>query len=124
MGFSRQEQQSGLPCHPLGDLPNSGIEPMSLSLLHWQVGSLPLAPPAPGQVKTCPEKEAFHQASRQVKKKKTVKMSEDRNFEEFQTSSALFRDHLTTCSQSYCNCEVLVFKTATELGMKYRIRTL
>ena len=27
------------------DLPNPGIESMSLSLLHWQVGSLPLAPP-------------------------------------------------------------------------------
>ena len=28
-----------------GILPNLGIEPMSLCLLHWQVGSLPLAPP-------------------------------------------------------------------------------
>ena len=28
-----------------GDLPNPGIEPMSLSLLHRQVGSLPLTPP-------------------------------------------------------------------------------
>ena len=27
------------------DLPNSGSEPMSLSLLHWQECSLPLAPP-------------------------------------------------------------------------------
>ena len=26
MGFSRQEYWSGLPCSPLGDLPNSGIE--------------------------------------------------------------------------------------------------
>ena len=26
-------------------LPDPGIEPVSLSLLHWQVGSLPLAPP-------------------------------------------------------------------------------
>ena len=40
---------------------------MSLSILHWQVGSVPLAPPAPGQVKTHPAKEAFQQASRQVK---------------------------------------------------------
>ena len=30
MGFSRQEQWSGLPCLPLGDLPDSGIEPKSL----------------------------------------------------------------------------------------------
>ena len=36
MGFSRQEYWSGLPCLPLGDL---------LSLLHCQMGSLPLAPP-------------------------------------------------------------------------------
>ena len=28
-----------------GDLPNPGIEPASLSLLHWQVGSLLLVPP-------------------------------------------------------------------------------
>ena len=30
---------------PPGDLPNPGIEPASLCLLHWQAGSLPLAPP-------------------------------------------------------------------------------
>ena len=29
-GFSRQEYWSGLPCPPPGDLPNPGIEPMSL----------------------------------------------------------------------------------------------
>ena len=31
MGFSRQEYWSGLPCRPPGDLPNPGIEPMSLT---------------------------------------------------------------------------------------------
>ena len=31
MGFSRQEYWSGLPCPPPGDLPNSGIKPMSLT---------------------------------------------------------------------------------------------
>ena len=31
MGFSRQEYWNGLPCPPLGNLPNSGIEPMSLT---------------------------------------------------------------------------------------------
>ena len=31
MGFSRQEYWSGLPCPPPGDLPNPGIEPMSLT---------------------------------------------------------------------------------------------
>ena len=30
MGFSRQEYRSGLPCPPLGDLPDPGIKPASL----------------------------------------------------------------------------------------------
>ena len=30
MGFSRQEYWSGLPCSPQGDLPDPGIEPISL----------------------------------------------------------------------------------------------
>ena len=30
MGYYRQEYWSGLPCPPLGDLPNPGIEPTSL----------------------------------------------------------------------------------------------
>ena len=30
MGFSKQEYWSGLPCPPPGNLPDSGIEPMSL----------------------------------------------------------------------------------------------
>ena len=30
LGFSRQEYWSGLPCPPLGDLPNPGMEPTSL----------------------------------------------------------------------------------------------
>ena len=46
MEFSRQEEWSGLPCPPAGDLANSGIETASLtSNLHWQVGSLPLVLP-------------------------------------------------------------------------------
>ena len=36
LGFSRQEYWSGLPYPPPGDLPNPGIEPRSLNLLHWQ----------------------------------------------------------------------------------------
>ena len=31
MGFSKQEYWSGLPCPPPGDLPDPGIEPMSLT---------------------------------------------------------------------------------------------
>ena len=45
MGFSRQEYWSGLPCPPPGNLPNPGINPGLFYLLHWQAGSLPLAPP-------------------------------------------------------------------------------
>ena len=35
MGFSRQEDWSGLPCPPPGHLPDSGIESTSQCLLHW-----------------------------------------------------------------------------------------
>ena len=49
MGFSRQEYRSGLPCLPSGDLPDSGIKPTALCLLHWQVGSFPLEPPGKPQ---------------------------------------------------------------------------
>ena len=38
MGFSRQDNWSGLPCPPPGDLPNPGIELKSLTL---QADSLP-----------------------------------------------------------------------------------
>ena len=43
VGFSRQEHWSGLPCPPPGDLLGSNVH--LLRLLHWQAGSLPLAPP-------------------------------------------------------------------------------
>ena len=33
-GFSRQEHWSGLPCPPPGNLPDPGIKPVSLHLLH------------------------------------------------------------------------------------------
>ena len=36
MGFPRQEHWSGLPCPPLRDLPDPGVEPASLCLLHRQ----------------------------------------------------------------------------------------
>ena len=44
-GILQQEYWSGLPRPPPGDLPDPGIEPASLSLLHWQAGSLPSDPP-------------------------------------------------------------------------------
>ena len=37
MGFSRQEHWSGLPFPSPGDLPNLGIKPHLLHLLHWQM---------------------------------------------------------------------------------------
>ena len=40
MGFSRRGHWSGLPGSPPGDLP----DPYLLHPLHWQAGSLPLAP--------------------------------------------------------------------------------
>ena len=45
MGFSRKKYWSGLPCPSPGALPDPGIEPASLWLLQWQVGSFPLVPP-------------------------------------------------------------------------------
>ena len=40
--FPRQEYWSGLPCPPLGDLPNPGIKPESPA---WQADSSPTEPP-------------------------------------------------------------------------------
>ena len=46
MAFSRQQYWSGLLCPSPGDLPHPGIKlKCLLCLLHWQTGSLPLAPP-------------------------------------------------------------------------------
>ena len=44
MGFSGQEYWSGSPCPSPGDRPDPRIKVTSLSLLHWQVGSLLLVP--------------------------------------------------------------------------------
>ena len=38
-------KNTGVGCPPPRDLPNPGIKPLLLGLLHWQAGSLPLAPP-------------------------------------------------------------------------------
>ena len=45
MEFPRQGYWSGMPFPTPGDLPDPGIKPISLCLLHWHVDSLPLAPP-------------------------------------------------------------------------------
>ena len=44
MGFSRKEYWSWLPCPPPGDIPNTGIKPVSL-MSPALAGSVPLAPP-------------------------------------------------------------------------------
>ena len=43
MGVSRQEDWSGLPCPPPGDLPNPGIEPTSPVAPTLQADFLPLS---------------------------------------------------------------------------------
>ena len=45
MGFSRQEYWSGLPFPSPGTVPTQRSNPCLSCRLHWQVGSLPLAPP-------------------------------------------------------------------------------
>ena len=44
MGFSRQEYWNELPCPPPGIFLTQGLNSHFLYLLHWQVGSWPLAP--------------------------------------------------------------------------------
>ena len=44
MVFFRQEYWNGFPCPPPGILSTQGSNQCLLHLLHWQVGSLPLAP--------------------------------------------------------------------------------
>ena len=44
-GFFRKEYWSGLPFPPPRDLPNAGIEPVSLMSPALQADSLPLVPP-------------------------------------------------------------------------------
>ena len=44
MGFFRQEYWSGVPCPPLGDLPNLGIKPASPESPALQADSLPMEP--------------------------------------------------------------------------------
>ena len=50
MGFSRQEYWTGLSCPLPGDLPHPGTEPVSLTPLRWQAGSLPQVPPGKPQL--------------------------------------------------------------------------
>ena len=45
IGCSRQKYWSGLPFPPPGDLPDPGINPSSLCLLHWQVDFFTTEPP-------------------------------------------------------------------------------
>ena len=47
MGFSRQEYWSGLPCPPLGNLPDPGAEPGFL--MFWRRKWQPTPVPLPGK---------------------------------------------------------------------------
>ena len=53
MGFSRQENCSGLPFPSPGDLPGPGIEPVSLMSPALQAGSSPQVPPGKPLLPTC-----------------------------------------------------------------------
>ena len=59
MAFPRQEYSSGLPFLSPGDLPDPGIEPMSLKSLYWHVDSLPPALPEKPQQERCSTKVEF-----------------------------------------------------------------
>ena len=45
MEFSRQEYWGGLPCPPLGDLPDPGVKPMSPKSPALAGGFFPIQPP-------------------------------------------------------------------------------
>ena len=51
VGFSRQEKNTGVGCHFLLQriFLTQGSNSLLLHLLHWQMDSLPLVPPFPGQ---------------------------------------------------------------------------
>ena len=56
MGFFRQEYWSGSPCPPPGDIPDSGIEPVSPESPALQADSLPSEPPGmPDDMLKAPE---------------------------------------------------------------------
>ena len=59
MGMSRQEYWSELPCPSPGDLPDPGIEPVSLVSPALQVDSLPHEPPGKPRKYTEEAKLAF-----------------------------------------------------------------
>ena len=62
MGFSRQEKNTGVGCHFLLQriFLTQGSNSILLHLLHWQMDSLPLAPPFPGQNRcTCCVKKKY-----------------------------------------------------------------
>ena len=54
MGFSRQEDWSGLPCPSPVTFPTQELNSCLLHLLHWQGGSLPLVPPRKPKLQNSP----------------------------------------------------------------------
>ena len=64
MGFSRQENCSGLPFPPPGIFLTQGANPCLLRLLYWQVSPLPAVPPGrPREGHTSPESSGRQSAS-------------------------------------------------------------
>ena len=82
MGFSRHEYWRGLPCPSPGDLPNPGIKSRDLHHLHWQSGSLTLAPP--GKPWHC----SIHYCIKRKEKRK----------------SSLYATYIPVVSQCECKC--------------------
>ena len=59
-GFFRLEYWSGCQALLQGIFPTQGLNPRLLHLLHWQTGSLPLAPSGKPKPKGYQEKERYH----------------------------------------------------------------
>ena len=76
MGFSRQEDWHGLPCPPLGDLPNPGIQPRSPTL---QSDSLP--PDPPGKPNRRNQRDRELEGDRETEKKMGTEMKKQREKE-------------------------------------------
>ena len=95
MRFSRQEYCSGLPCLPLGNLPDPGLNPRILCPLHWQVGSLPLVPPQFSSLThlcptLCDPRTAARQASLSITSSKSL-------FKLMSIESVMPSNHLILC---------------------------
>ena len=72
-GFSRKEYWNGLPCPPQRLFPIQGSNLCPLHLLHWKVGSFPLAPPGKPHVHVCVYTDTRRERERRQEKRKSFK---------------------------------------------------